>query len=145
MGGGTPFLGRGGQKRAEFKGSHVSTCWNPNMSFSLRYGVTFRGLRFGHHVSERNVSTFHVSAAAKYTRETGTIWQIGILQQKGAFFGPKNRHFRPFDATFSVKKFSPVLREFWSIGTFETLRGVFAFFSTKNSVLGTIVLSTRYP
>ena len=35
------------------------------MSFSLRYGVAFRGLRFGHHVSERNASTFHVSAAAK--------------------------------------------------------------------------------
>ena len=60
-------MGRGGQKRAQFKGSHVSTCWNPKMSFSLRYGVTFRGLRFGHHVSERNVSTFHVSAAAKFS------------------------------------------------------------------------------
>ena len=67
--GGAQFSGGGGLKRPQLKGSHVSTCWNPKnwakMSFSLRYGVTFRGLRFGHHVSERNVSTFHVSAAAK--------------------------------------------------------------------------------
>ena len=63
--GGCPVFWGGGLKRAQLKGSHVSTCWNPKMSFSLRYGVTFRGLHFGHHVSERNVSTFHVSAAAK--------------------------------------------------------------------------------
>ena len=44
-------LGGGGVKGAQFEGSHVSTCWNPEMLFSLRYGVTFRGLRFGHHVS----------------------------------------------------------------------------------------------
>ena len=63
--GGAQFFFGGGVKGAQLKGSHVSTCWNPEMLFSLRYGVTFRGLRFGHHVSESNVSTFHVSAAAK--------------------------------------------------------------------------------
>ena len=35
--------------------------------------------------------------------------KLAFLQQNGAFFGPKNRHFRPFRATFSVKKFGPVL------------------------------------
>ena len=65
FGGGYPVFGKGGVKGARLRGSHVSTCWNPETSFSLRYGVTFRDLRFGRHGLERNVSTFHVSAAAK--------------------------------------------------------------------------------
>ena len=43
-GGGGSFGGWG--QRAQLKGSHVSTCWNPDMSFSMQYGVTFRGVMF---------------------------------------------------------------------------------------------------
>ena len=70
-GGGTQFFGGWGAKGAQLRGSHVSTCWNPEVSFSLRYGVS----RFGayvsdrHHISERSVSTFHVSAAAKESQK----------------------------------------------------------------------------
>ena len=48
------------------------------MSFSLRYGVTFLGLGFGHHVSERNVSTFHVSAAAKHKCSATAVARKGL-------------------------------------------------------------------
>ena len=33
------------------------------------------------------------------TRETGTIWQIGVLTAEQSIFWAKNRHFRPFCAT----------------------------------------------
>ena len=78
------------------------------MSFSLRSGVTFRGLRFGHHVSERNVSTFHVSAAAKCDKEYVSavetcaqsarklltpvnIWTIPYPTGHAAVFAPPNK------------------------------------------------------
>ena len=35
-----------GAKGRRSKAAHVSTCWNPEVLFSLRYGVRFRGLRF---------------------------------------------------------------------------------------------------
>ena len=63
--GGCPPVFLGGAPKGPAQRLPRSTYWNPKMSFLLRYGVTFWGLRFGHHVSERNVSTFHVSAAAK--------------------------------------------------------------------------------
>ena len=49
-----------------------------------------------------------------YTRETGTIWQIGVLTSEWSIFGPKRRDFGPFRTTFSVKKFGPLLLDRWS-------------------------------
>ena len=63
--------------------------------------------------------------------------KLAFLQQNGALFGPKKRDFRPFRATFSVKKFGPLLCDFWSIGTFGSVRCVLHC-STKTRVLGMI-------
>ena len=52
----------------------------------------------------------------------GRFGKLAFLQQNGAFFGPKKRDFRPFHATFSVEKFGPLLRDFWSVGTFGYVR-----------------------
>ena len=57
--------------------------------------------------------------------------KLALLQQNGASFWPNNRDFRPFRATFSVKKFGPLLREFWSIGTFGSARCVLCFSAQK--------------
>ena len=37
--------------------------------------------------------------------------KVAFLQQNGAFFGRKICEFRPFRATFSVKKFGPLLSD----------------------------------
>ena len=50
--------------------------------------------------------------------------KLAFLQQNGAFFGPKKRHFRLFRATFSVKKFDPLLCDIWSTGMFGCVRCV---------------------
>ena len=71
--------------------------------------------------------------------------KVAFLEHKGAFFGPNVCDFRPFRATFSVQKFGPLLCDFWSIGTFGSVRCVLCVFSTKTGVLGMIVLSARYP
>ena len=59
-----------------------------------------------------------------FTRETGAIWQIGILTAERSIFLPQKSDFRRFCAAFSVKKFGPLLRDSWSTGTFGSVRYV---------------------
>ena len=54
--------------------------------------------------------------------------KLALLQQNGAVFVPKKPDFRPFRATFSVKKFGPLLCEQWSACTFGSLKCFLLFF-----------------
>ena len=75
-----------------------------------------------------------------HTRETGTIWQIGVPTAEWSVF---LRDVGPFHVTFSVEKSGPFLFKKWSIGTFGSV-GMFCVqgFGHENSIYQ-IHLKTR--